>query len=52
MLQHPRLYRRLVPLWRFLLNNPAIKNLTTRWLGENRFLPPPAPRSFFESLPP
>ncbi len=52
MLQHPRLYRRLVPLWRFLSSSTVSQKITARWWGDHRSLPQPAPRSFFESLPP
>jgi L-lactate dehydrogenase complex protein LldF len=51
VLQHPGLYRSLTPIWRFLWHYLSPK-LTSRWWGEHRALPQPAPRSFFESLPP
>lgn len=48
VLEHPRLYRFLTPLWRFLArllpDGPG-----GRWWGENRRLPMPAEESFFES---
>jgi L-lactate dehydrogenase complex protein LldF len=52
ILQHPHLYRRLVPLWRFISTSPLINKLTARWQGNYAPLPQPAPQSFFESLPP
>jgi L-lactate dehydrogenase complex protein LldF len=51
MLQHPRLYRLLTPVWRFLCRHLPSK-LADRWWGQDRTLPCPAPTSFFESVPP
>jgi L-lactate dehydrogenase complex protein LldF len=51
VLQYPGLYRFLTPIWRSLWRYLP-RRLTTRWWGEHRVLPEPAPRSFFESLPP
>jgi L-lactate dehydrogenase complex protein LldF len=51
VLSHPRLYRLLPPVHRFLWRHLPPK-LSTRWWGQDRALPSPAPQSFFESLPP
>ena len=50
VLARPRLYRRLVPLGRFLSSSTLAKKLTARWRGNQQSLPQPAPQSFFESL--
>jgi L-lactate dehydrogenase complex protein LldF len=49
--QHPRLYRRLIPLWRFFSRRRLTKMLIARWWPDHSSLPQPAPQSFFESLP-
>lgn len=49
VLAHPRLYRFLALIWRSL--GPYVPpKLTSRWWGEHRTLPSPAPESFYESL--
>jgi L-lactate dehydrogenase complex protein LldF len=51
VLSHPRLYHLWPPVHRFLWRHLPSK-LTTRWWGQDRPLPCPAPQTFFESLPP
>jgi L-lactate dehydrogenase complex protein LldF len=51
VLAHPRWYRALTPVWRFLWRYLP-PQLTTGCWNRHRALPYPAPRSFFESLPP
>ncbi len=50
VMQHSRLYRLLVPVWRLLWQYLPQK-VAARWWGQDRALPQVAPRSFFESQP-
>jgi len=51
LLQHPRLYRCLIPLGR-LLGRSLPRRITARWWGGHQSPPQPTRRSFFESRPP
>ena len=50
VLAHPRLYRRLVPLWRFISNHLPIEKLIARSQTTYNPVFQPAPRSFYEML--
>lgn len=50
VLAHPRLYRRLVPLWRFFSNHLPTKKLTARSHSKNNPAFQPAPSSFYETF--